>query len=190
MQMHLTTRLTGMSSTPGGKSRHAKRKRPAAKAPNVAAAASACSEAAISAWARLVRVQHDLVNAVEGELKQAGFPPLAWYDALLELSRSEQGYLRPLELERAMLFPQYAMSRLIDRLVEAGYVERRTCPIDGRGQFVAITASGRALRKKMWDAYAAAIERHVGVKLTRAEAVQLYHLLGKLTPSRDATSPV
>ncbi|MGD9767893.1 MAG: MarR family winged helix-turn-helix transcriptional regulator [Pseudolabrys sp.] len=137
-----------------------------------------------------MRVQHDLVNAVEGELKQAGFPPLAWYDALLELSRSEQGYLRPLELERAMLFPQYAMSRLIDRLVEAGYVERRTCPIDGRGQFVAITASGRALRKKMWDAYAAAIERHVGVKLTRTEAMQLYHLLGKLTPPQGATSLV
>ncbi len=77
---------------------------------------------AMSAWARLVRVQHDLVNAVEDELKQTGFPPLAWYDALLELSRAENGYLRPLELERAMLFPHYAMSRLIDRLEEASTI--------------------------------------------------------------------
>ena len=77
----------------------------------------------------------------------------------------------------------------IDRLVEAGYVERRICPIDGRGQFVVITASGRALRKKMWNAYAAAIERHVGVKLTRAEAVQLHHLLGKLTVPQEVIPP-
>jgi DNA-binding MarR family transcriptional regulator len=176
-----------MSSSPGEKSQHGKRKKPATTP--VKASPGVCSEAAVSAWARLVRVQHDLVNAVEDELKQAGFPPLAWYDALLELSRAENGYLRPLELERAMLFPQYAMSRLIDRLVAAGYVERRICPIDGRGQFVVITASGRALRKKMWNAYAAAIERHVGVKLTRAEAVQLHHLLGKLTVPQEVTPP-
>ena len=144
-----------MSSSPGEKSQHGKRKKPATTP--VKASPGVCSEAAVSAWARLVRVQHDLVNAVEDELKQAGFPPLAWYDALLELSRAENGYLRPLELERAMLFPQYAMSRLIDRLVEAGYVERRICPIDGRGQFVVITASGRALRKKMWKVYQAAV---------------------------------
>ena len=176
-----------MSSSPGEKSQHGKRKKPATTP--VKASPGVCSEAAVSAWARLVRVQHDLVNAVEDELKQAGFPPLAWYDALLELSRAENGYLRPLELERAMLFPQYAMSRLIDRLVEAGYVERRICPIDGRGQFVAITSSGRALRKKMWDAYAAAIERYVGVKLTRSEARHLHALLGKLTVPQDATPP-
>jgi hypothetical protein len=34
-----------------------------------------------SAWARLVRVQQGLLAAVEQDLKKAGFPPLAWYDA-------------------------------------------------------------------------------------------------------------
>jgi DNA-binding MarR family transcriptional regulator len=138
------------------------------------------SQQAISAWARLVRAQRTLLAAVESELKSAGFPPLAWYDALLELSRTESGRLRPLELERAMLLPQYSTSRLIDRLVDAGLAAREACPDDGRGQIVAITPAGRALQNAMWTAYAVAIERHVGSKLSNEDAVALYELLGKL----------
>jgi len=139
------------------------------------------SAEAASAWARLVRVQQSLFGAVETDLKKAGFPPLIWYDALLELSRHERGELRPVELEKHMLLPQYGLSRLIDRMAEAGYVERKTCPVDGRGQFVGITSAGRALQKKMWDVYAAAIEKHVGAKLSNAEAANLCSLLGKLS---------
>lgn len=136
----------------------------------------------VSAWARLVRVQQALLAAVEGDLKEAGFPPLAWYDALLELSRAPEGKLRPLELEKAMLLPQYGMSRLVDRLEHAGFARREACPVDGRGQMVAITPAGRALQKKMWEPYAAAIERHVGAKLTAEQAEQLGALLHKLAP--------
>ena len=138
------------------------------------------SAEAVAAWARLVRVHQELLTAVEQELKQAGFPPLAWYDALLELARAPNGELRPLELEKQMLLPQYSTSRLVDRLVAAGLVERRECPVDGRGQMVAITPAGRALQKRMWDAYASAIERHVGTKLSNKEAAGLCDLLGKL----------
>jgi DNA-binding MarR family transcriptional regulator len=106
---------------------------------------------------------------------------LAWYDALWELVRAPAGKLRPLELERAMLLPQYSTSRLVERLVKAGLVEREACPIDGRGQMVAITAAGRELQKKMWETYAAAIERRVGSKLSNDDADRLYGLLGKLS---------
>jgi glucose dehydrogenase len=98
--------------------------------------------------------------------------PLAWYDALLELSRAPDGMLRPVE-------PQYSTSRLVDRLPEAGLAERKTCPIDGRRQYVVITQGGRNLQKKMWDTYSAAIERHVGAKLSNKDAAQLCDLLGR-----------
>jgi DNA-binding MarR family transcriptional regulator len=139
------------------------------------------SSQTVSAWARLVRVQQALLGSMEAELKAAGFPPLAWYDALLELSRAPAPRLRPLELEKAMLLPQYSTSRLVDRLVKAGLVTREICPVDGRGQFVTITAEGRELQTRMWAAYAAAIERHVGAKLSCDEAGRLHDLLGKLT---------
>ncbi|MDJ0895266.1 MAG: MarR family transcriptional regulator [Alphaproteobacteria bacterium] len=141
------------------------------------------SESTVRAWARLVRVETALMAAVEDALKAADLPPLAWYDALLELSRAPAGSLRPRELQREMLLAQYNASRLIDRLELAGLVERRPCPEDGRGQIVRITRSGRTLAKRMWPVYAAAIQRLVGERLSDAEADRLFALLGKLRTS-------
>ena len=138
------------------------------------------SSEATAAWIRLVRLQSRVLDAVEQDLKKAGFPPLAWYDALLELSRAPTGELRPVELERQMLIPQYSTSRLIDRLVDEGLAARRECEKDKRGQFVEITDSGRDLQKRMWSAYSAAIEKHVGSKLSDADALKLCSLLDRL----------
>jgi DNA-binding MarR family transcriptional regulator len=136
------------------------------------------SEAAVRAWIRLVRAQGAALSRVEADLKAAGFPSLAWYDVLLELSRHDG--LRPFEIEQHLLLAQYNLSRLLDRLSAAGLVERRPCPDDGRGQIVLITPTGRELQKRMWPAYRAAIARHVGEKLSDAEAETLARLLGKL----------
>ena len=132
-----------------------------------------------------MRLQSRVLDAVEQDLKKAGFPPLAWYDALLELSRAPSGEMRPVELEKQMLIPQYSTSRLIDRLVDEGLAARRECKIDKRGQFVEITEAGRELQKKMWSAYSAAIEKHVGSKLSDADAVKLCGLLDRLGCSCD-----
>ena len=100
--------------------------------------------------------------------------------ALLELSRAPSGEMRPVELEKQMLIPQYSTSRLIDRLVDEGLAARRECKIDKRGQFVEITEAGRELQKRMWGAYSAAIEKHVGSKLSDADAMKLCGLLDRL----------
>jgi DNA-binding MarR family transcriptional regulator len=144
------------------------------------------SNEATEAWVRLMRIQSRVLGAVEHDLKKAGFPPLAWYDALLELSRAPGGYLRPVELEKQMLLPQYSTSRLIDRLVEDGLVVRRECEMDKRGLFVAITDAGRDLQKKMWGSYSAAIERHIGSKLSDVDAAKLCGLLDRLGCSCNA----
>jgi DNA-binding MarR family transcriptional regulator len=138
-----------------------------------------------AAWIRLMRVQSRVLGCVEQDLKKAGFPPLAWYDALLELSRAPSGELRPVELEKQMLIPQYSTSRLIDRLVDEGLAARRECKIDKRGQFVEITEAGRELQKKMWNSYSAAIEKYVGSKLSDADALRLCGLLDRLGCSCD-----
>ena len=135
---------------------------------------------ATAAWIRLARLQSRVLDAVEQDLKKAGFPPLAWYDALLELSRAPSGELRPVELEKQMLIPQYSTSRLIDRLVDEKLAVRRDCPKDKRGQYVEITEAGRDLQKRMWVAYSAAIETHVGSKLSDDDARKLCELLDRL----------
>ena len=138
------------------------------------------SEEAVTAWARLVRAEQTVLAKIEAALKDAGFPSLVWYDVLLELGRSEDRRLRPVELERRTLLAQYNASRLIDRMEQAGLVKREAHPEDGRGQLVAITAEGRALQKRMWKIYGPAIAAHVGSKLQTAEAKELARLLQKL----------
>lgn len=137
-------------------------------------------EATVAAWVALARAQQVGMARVEARLKAAGLPPLSWYDALWELEKTGEAGLRPFELERAMLFEQYNMSRLVDRLHAAGLVRRRACPGDRRGQVLDITEDGRALRRRMWDVYAPAIEEAVGERLSPAEAGALAALLGRL----------
>src|SRR5215471_7684735 len=138
------------------------------------------SETVQRAWARLMKAQRTSLADVERALKSAGLPPLAWYDALLELERAGAAGLRPFELERAMLLEQYNLSRLIDRIETAGYVERRACADDGRGHVLVITPAGKAMRRRMWPVYAAAIQDAFGRHLSAKQAETLDALLGAL----------
>lgn len=137
-------------------------------------------EIEITAWARLLKASTKLVAAVERDLKAAGLPPLAWYDALLELHRAGPGGLRPGDLENEMLLPQYHVSRLIDRLETAGYVERRPHPEDGRGQVLLITAAGRAASRRIWRVYRKTIAEEFALKLGNGDPKRLAELLARL----------
>jgi hypothetical protein len=108
--------------------------------------------------------------------------PLAWYDALLELYRAV-GRSVPWG-GKADADPQYSTSRLIDRLVDEGW-QRGAGKIDKRGQFVKITEAGRGLPEEDVGAYSAAIEKHVGAKLSDTDALRLCGLLDRLGCSCD-----
>ena len=135
-------------------------------------------------WARFMRVSQAVFGAVEADLKAAGFPPLVWYDALLELRRVAPEGLRQFELQEHMLLAQYNMSRLADRLVQAGFVRRQPCLEDGRGQVICLTEKGRALIDAMWPAYRAAITAHFGGRLGADDPPALASILEKLRPPK------
>ena len=139
----------------------------------------------VRAWARLIKAQQIALASIETALKTAKLPPLAWYDALLELEGAGERGLRPGELQREMLLAQYNLSRLIDRIERAGYVERRPCDDDGRGQAIVITAAGRDIRVRMWAVYGPAIQRALGDHLSPKQAETLDALLGKLVENSD-----
>lgn len=138
------------------------------------------SEENITAWARLVRVSQQLLSRIERDLKAEGFPPLSWYDALLELRRAGDTGLRPAQLQDAMLLAQYNLSRLFDRLEKAGYVRRERLAEDARGQLIHITDEGSDLLSAMWPSYRRAIARNFADKLAAGEAETLAAILLKL----------
>ncbi|WP_409530319.1 MarR family winged helix-turn-helix transcriptional regulator [Shinella sp.] len=138
------------------------------------------SEATTRLWIRLMRTQRLLLAAIEQDLKAADMPPLAWYDVLWELVRTEKGRLRPFEIEERTLLAQHNLSRLLDRMEGAGLVRREILPEDGRGRWVLVTEEGRSMQARIWTVYAAAIERHLGGAMDDADATALADGLARL----------
>ncbi|WP_284163514.1 MarR family winged helix-turn-helix transcriptional regulator [Frigidibacter sp. SD6-1] len=134
----------------------------------------------VAVWTALMRASRQVREAVERALKAAGLPPLDWYDALWEIEQAPEG-IRPNALETRLLLPQYGLSRLIARLVEAGYVARGPSPGDGRGQLLHLTDAGRAVRRAMWPVYGAALTRTFAGTRAESEAARLAALLKGLT---------
>lgn len=141
------------------------------------------SEPTVLAWTRLVRAHTAALGRIERALKAADLPSLDWYDVLLELERA--GPQRPKVLQARLLLAQPNLSRLIDRMVGAGVVARRAFEADRRGQIVAVTHAGRALRRRMWPVYARALQAAVGDRLGDDDAATLAALLERLTAAPD-----
>ena len=135
----------------------------------------------IAVWTSLVSINGRLLEDIDNALKKAGLPKLSWYDALLEIEKVGTDGIRPYELRERLLLPQYSLSRLLDRIAQAGLIERQDAKEDGRGQIIRITPDGRAKRHAMWPIYADVLIRSIEQRLTQAETAKLAHLLKKLT---------
>jgi DNA-binding MarR family transcriptional regulator len=89
----------------------------------------------------VMRVQQILLARYDAVLRRHGLT-FARYEALVLLLFSRAGAL-PLKImgERLMVHPT-SVTNTVDRLVAAGFVERRPNPADGRGVLAALTEDG------------------------------------------------
>lgn len=102
----------------------------------------------LAAWRAFLRAHAAVTRALERDLQDAAAPPLSGYGVLLRLAEAPDARLRPGELAERALLTKSGLTRLLDRLEEQGYVERRACAEDARGQYAELTARGRrALRR-------------------------------------------
>jgi DNA-binding MarR family transcriptional regulator len=143
------------------------------------------TEAAVQAWARLVRVEQALLDRIEEDLKSAGLPPLLWYDVLLELVREPEYRLRHRDLHRRMLLAKYNLSRLLDRMEADGLIGRQPVNDDARGEYVRVTTRGRDMQKRMWPVYRRAIAKHFSSRLSIDDIDQLLRILSKVSVEND-----
>jgi DNA-binding MarR family transcriptional regulator len=112
----------------------------------------------VAAWSALLRAHHGAVRAIEADLAREGALPLGWYDVLLELHAAPSRRLRMRELADRVVLSRTRVSRIVDELVDEGYVERRPDPDDGRASLAVLTDEGAAARKRAAPRYLAAIE--------------------------------
>ena len=105
------------------------------------------------------------------------------YEVLAALTRIGPPHrMKPSELVGALVLSSGAMTNRIDRVEEAGLVERRPDPDDRRGTLVALTERGRQVVDDAVLAHLANEERLLGA-LSAGERRQLAGLLRKLLTS-------
>lgn len=138
----------------------------------------------LRAWTRLLRVHQRVTHALERALKAAGLPNLVWHDVLIELAHAPEHRLRPLDLVSVLGLAQYNLSRLMDRMEEAGMVARAPCD-DRRGHWIVLTASGLKRQQAMYEVYAKVIMQEIGAQLDEASARKLARHLGKILPPAE-----
>lgn len=141
----------------------------------------------VEAWRALITANSLVLEKIERGLVEAGLPPLAWYDVLLELSGVSGGRLRMHELARAVVLSRSGLTRLVDRLERAGLLRREPDPEDRRGSYAAITAEGRAVLRRMWPVYAAGIAEHFAAHVEEEEAATIAAALGRVVRAARLT---
>jgi DNA-binding MarR family transcriptional regulator len=144
----------------------------------------AAGQASTETWALFLTAHSVLVGAMEKRLKDATMPPLAWYDVLWILECAPGQRLRMSALADQLVLTRFNVTRLVDRLVDAGLVARRQTKEDGRGLYAVLTEKGRALRKQMWAVYRPAIVELFNQHLGNAQHAEMQSLMRRLLEQR------
>jgi DNA-binding MarR family transcriptional regulator len=109
------------------------------------------------------------------------------YDVLYTLSKCP-GPVRISELNRHVLLSQPALSRMVDRLSDRGFLERQTDPADGRGVRLSLTDAGRAMQRQVGRQHARSVARALTAALDPGELSELETICQKLASQPVTTS--
>jgi DNA-binding MarR family transcriptional regulator len=94
-------------------------------------------------WSELESRHARVREALEHALQRQHRLSLSEYEVLCHLAESPEGHRRIQELAEEIHLSQSALSRLVQRLEDDGYVQRAVCDFDRRGVFACVTEAGR-----------------------------------------------
>jgi DNA-binding MarR family transcriptional regulator len=93
-------------------------------------------------WRAFLTAHARITRRLDEELRAEHDISLAEYDALLTIADAPERTIRMRQLADRVLLSKSGVTRLIDRLVLDGLVERRACASDARGAEAVLTAAG------------------------------------------------
>lgn len=136
------------------------------------------------AWESLFRAQVSVMRDLREEFTGFGVS-MNEYDVLFNIYRAPDHRLRLRDLNRSVLITQSSVSRLVDRLVSRGLVEKAEDQADARGTIVALTEPGVRAFRKAAGVHTRNIEEHMNRALTPEQQTQLYELCIALLDAQD-----
>lgn len=113
----------------------------------------------LSGWRLFFETALAIVDIVDAELQAGHGLTLRWYDVLVHLDEAEEG-LRMNELAARILSSKSGLTRVVDRMDEAGLVRRERPADDRRVVKVLITPKGRDELRAAREIHHATIQRH------------------------------
>jgi MarR family 2-MHQ and catechol resistance regulon transcriptional repressor len=133
----------------------------------------------LTTFGNLIEVSSRLQRSLGQVLDEGVALPLGWFEVLLRLSRSDGGQLAMGVLADQIVLTTGGVTRLVDRMETAGYVERRPCPSDRRVLYAGITTAGSAKLAEAAGVHAEGLRPAFGVFSVR-ELATFDRLLTKL----------
>lgn len=98
-------------------------------------------------WRAFLAANRLVSERVERRLQSDAGMPQAYYEILVRLSEAPERRLRMSLLATSSLSSRSRVSHAVARMEEAGWIRRRSCPTDRRGQLAELTDEGlRVLR--------------------------------------------
>lgn len=118
-------------------------------------------EQLLERWRELEAAHSAVRDALESALQREHQLSLSEFEVLRDLARME-GQCRMQELAGDIRLSQSALSRLVQRLEDAGLVTRAICDHDRRGINAVITDAGREAAKRAEPTHLATLESTLG----------------------------
>lgn len=141
-------------------------------------------ELEMAAWAGFLRAHATLIRELDDELTRAHGLPLSSYEVLLQLSNQPDKRMRLSQLADAVLLSRSGLSRLVQRLVDQGLVERAECPSDARGAFAVLSDEGQRRLDGARETHRAGVRERFLEVLSDAQQRQLAAAWTKLLDER------
>ncbi|MFD0583785.1 MarR family winged helix-turn-helix transcriptional regulator [Dactylosporangium darangshiense] len=126
-----------------------------------------------AAWRAFYSATTLLIDRLDRELQHDAGMPHAYYEILVVLSESEGRSLRMSKLALQTRSSRSRLSHAVTKLEGRGWVRRRDCDDDKRGQFADLTDDGFAALAAAAPGHVETVRTHLFDPLTPEQMVQL-----------------
>jgi DNA-binding MarR family transcriptional regulator len=141
---------------------------------------------ALEAWVRLLRGHASATRAMSAQLVAEHGLTINDYECLLYLAHAEEGRVRRVDLAEQLILTASGVTRLLDGLEQAGWVERASCASDRRVTYAVLTDAGRAKLQEAADSHIAGVRTFFEERFSADEIETLARLLARLPGAGEA----
>ena len=138
------------------------------------------STAPVQAFIRLLQGHAAATRVLSADLVREHGLTINDYEALLRLARADGKYLKRVDLAESLLLTPSGVTRLLDGLERAGYVEKGSCDTDARITYAVLTEAGQEKLEEASTSHIAQIRAFFGQRFDDDELATLAELLGRL----------